>query len=183
MSRITFYRFLIFFNRLIILLNGQKLSSLRRQEFSCQPTGCTSYILATFQEWGKEMWGKASVETGFQRQIREHTGSSRETYVWTRAKNLASLRSVGWQTSCSGNSRLKSGGGETPSAHAEGKCCNIYLAVFNSGQLGFGESCQNGPLKTVKSLTFCVLVSLSLHSPPLYQIFRKMVNYTSVSKP
>lgn len=76
--------FLFFFNRLTNLLSGhkiQKFSGLRRREFSCQSTGHTSYMLATFQEWGKEIWGRASVETGFQWQIRAHTGSSRETYV------------------------------------------------------------------------------------------------------
>lgn len=145
-------------------------------------TGHTSYKLATaFQEWGRKCG--ESVEAGSQWQIREHTGSSTETYVWTQAKNLASLRSVGWQAPCSGNSRLKSGCGEIPSAHAERKFYNIYLTVLNAEQLGFGESCQNGPLKAVKILMLYGLIALSLHSAPLCEIFGKTVNNTAVSKP
>lgn len=109
-------------------------------------------------------------------------GSSRETYVWTQAKNLASLRSVGWQASCSSNSRLKSGGGKIPSLHAEGKFCNIYLTVLNLEQLRFGENPQNDPLKTVKSFTLYASILQSLPSPLLYEIFGEMVNNTSVSK-
>lgn len=109
-------------------------------------------------------------------------GSSRETYVWTQAKNLASLRSVGWQASCSSNSRLKSGGGKIPSLHAEGKFCNIYLTARNLERLRFGESLQNDPLKRVKSFTLHALVSQPLHSPLLYEIFGEMVNNTLVSK-
>lgn len=94
-------------------------------------------------------------------------GSSRETYVWTQAKNLASLKSVGWQASCSSNSRLKSGGGKIPSLHAEGKFCNIYLTGLNLEQLRFGESLQNDPLKTVKSFTLYASILQCLHLPLL----------------
>lgn len=109
-------------------------------------------------------------------------GSSRETYVWTQAKNLASLRRVGWQASCSSNSRLKSGGGKIPSLHAKGKFCNIYLTARNLEQLRLGESLQNDPLKTVKSSRLHAFVLQSLHSPLLYEIFGEVVNNTLVSK-
>lgn len=136
--------------------------------FLVNPPVTLNAMPAAYQEWGKAIGGRASLETGFQWQIRESTGSSRETYVWTLAKNLASLRSVGWQASCSGNSRLKSGGGKIPSADAEGKFSNIYLAAFNSEQLGLGESHQNDPLKTAKSSTLlCALLALPLFLPPL----------------
>lgn len=123
---------------------------------------------AAVQEWGKETQGRASLGIGFQWWIRESTGSSRETYVWTQAKNLASLRSVGWQASCSNNSRLESGGGKIPSAHAEGKFSNIYLPAFNLEQLAFGESHQDDPLKTATGSTLlCAAIASSAHAPLL----------------